>query len=416
MASTEPALTHDSPEPDSSPLQAFAASLTTGMGMVSARFVEDMLVGIQRSRSLKLTDISRSLDEDIEHHATHKRLSRNLARADLTAQISERLLQQAVDCIGHDSRLAIHYYDIHKKYARKMQYLLPDQGAGSGPHAHGGEYTVCEIIAADPGANVYVPLTGSVWSRNAPDFVSDGTMVMCTIDAARRILADRGVFYFHQRVPSAVSIEDILQMEDLRFVAMPDSRTVLNYRNTRQSIEDIMAAAPTPYGKTLFKLVNQMEMTCILAFGASPVRPTVGPSRPLSLVTLSSRLIGDDWQEAESQSLVPLLTSEVGPGNRQELTELIENNSSILDFVTVRGRHEASFDMDFRVQTYQRLQLLMTLLRAVMYFESVVERQVPIEITSNSFSPHEGEHTRDFLLPEAVRSAESLTNAPEADV
>ena len=48
------------------------------LGRVGYKFVRDMLVGMQRTRSVNLTDIAKSLNEDIRLHATHKRLSRNL--------------------------------------------------------------------------------------------------------------------------------------------------------------------------------------------------------------------------------------------------------------------------------------------------------------------------------------------------
>ena len=45
--------------------------------------MKDMLVGIHQSRSVNLTEVARSLKEEIELHASHKRLSRNLARSEL---------------------------------------------------------------------------------------------------------------------------------------------------------------------------------------------------------------------------------------------------------------------------------------------------------------------------------------------
>ena len=48
------------------------------MGKVSARFIEETIFGLSARGSVRLTEIARSLEEDVELHATHKRLSRNL--------------------------------------------------------------------------------------------------------------------------------------------------------------------------------------------------------------------------------------------------------------------------------------------------------------------------------------------------
>ncbi len=57
----------------------FSGELCTNMGKVSSRLVEEVIFGLSASGSVRLTEIGRSLEEDIPLHATHKRLSRNLA-------------------------------------------------------------------------------------------------------------------------------------------------------------------------------------------------------------------------------------------------------------------------------------------------------------------------------------------------
>ena len=61
--------------------------LGSDLGRVGYKFVRDMLVGIQRTRSVNLTDIAKSLNESIRLHATHKRLSRNLDNPALAAAV-----------------------------------------------------------------------------------------------------------------------------------------------------------------------------------------------------------------------------------------------------------------------------------------------------------------------------------------
>ena len=62
---------------------------------------------LTHTQSLYLTDIARSLGEDIALHATHKRLSRNLARKDLIGFISNALLQRAARDVTQDMMLVV---------------------------------------------------------------------------------------------------------------------------------------------------------------------------------------------------------------------------------------------------------------------------------------------------------------------
>ena len=95
------------------------------LGKVGIKFIRSMLLGIGRSRSINLTDISQALDEKISLHATHKRLCRNLEDLELSANLADRLLRLGAEKVGPDTRLIIHLYELNKKYARKMEYLSP---------------------------------------------------------------------------------------------------------------------------------------------------------------------------------------------------------------------------------------------------------------------------------------------------
>ena len=53
----------------------FSGELSASLGKVSTRFVEEMVYGISSCGSVRLTEVSRALEEDISQHATHKRLS-----------------------------------------------------------------------------------------------------------------------------------------------------------------------------------------------------------------------------------------------------------------------------------------------------------------------------------------------------
>ena len=66
----------------------FSGELSTGLGKVVSRSVEEMIFGVSASGSVVLTRIARSLEEPISLHDTHKRLSRNLGNRAIRGRIS----------------------------------------------------------------------------------------------------------------------------------------------------------------------------------------------------------------------------------------------------------------------------------------------------------------------------------------
>ncbi len=119
--------------------------LCTSMGKAPSRFVEESIFGLSASGSVRLTEIARSLEEDIPLHATHKRLSRNLADKVLAPNIEEKVLQLGAQRITEKTLLIVDPTDLQKKYAKKMQYLACVRDASEKTIGKG--YWMCDGLA-----------------------------------------------------------------------------------------------------------------------------------------------------------------------------------------------------------------------------------------------------------------------------
>ncbi|MEL7187701.1 MAG: hypothetical protein AAFN50_14900, partial [Pseudomonadota bacterium] len=97
--------------------QVCSKNLGSDLGRVRSKFVRDMLVGIQRSRSVNLTKIAKGLQEEIRLHATHKRLSRNLDDTELAEELADRLLMLGAAKVRRDTRLIVHMSSLNRKYS-----------------------------------------------------------------------------------------------------------------------------------------------------------------------------------------------------------------------------------------------------------------------------------------------------------
>jgi hypothetical protein len=79
-----------------------------------------MLDVIQAGKEIRLSNIARSLQENIELIQTVDRLSRNLSKEDFSDHINEEVIRLADDKITDDMAISIDLGDIMKHYTKAM--------------------------------------------------------------------------------------------------------------------------------------------------------------------------------------------------------------------------------------------------------------------------------------------------------
>jgi hypothetical protein len=97
----------------------------------------------------------------------------------------------------------------------------------------------------------------------------------------------------------------------------------------------------------------------------------------------------------------PLLTTKTNLRSRKALMGLVESFLSMQDIISMHKAVRDSYNPeDFRVLTFNRLQLLLTLLESVIYFDASTKGD---ELTVDEIftqSPHKGQMRRTYLLPD----------------
>ena len=85
--------------------------------------IKEILYGIQATKDVKFSNISRSLREEIALIKTEDQLSRNLDDIDFTRRINEELCRLGDGKVLEEMVIAIDVEDVQKLYAKKMEYL-----------------------------------------------------------------------------------------------------------------------------------------------------------------------------------------------------------------------------------------------------------------------------------------------------
>lgn len=371
-------------------VRAFSAQLNKGLGQAPARFVQEMIVGIHLAQSLHLTDIARSLREDVNVHATHKRLSRNLGKKELIDFMSTALLNHAASKVTQDMTMVVHL-------------------------SFDDSYSLCDISAIDPvSPDRYIPLLSRLWSRHAPDYQNDATEILTAVNQVNSATRGGGVFYCNQATLYPDLFWVLANAPNLRTVQFVDDRQrVFIVDGQPRRVSELLASVELPYGKLMFKMVDaahakwigagssvnnnvddKIEMSMFVHFGVSTVQLPDSDKQGELVIQGNSSNFDTDVRG------LSYLTTGVTVDTRDQIWTLLQNEFLATDTEKVVINHKSRFNpSDVRVLTYDRLRVLNVLLQAVMYYEAYIEQDFAIQDHIVTSEPHPGSHYRDFLLP-----------------
>ncbi|MDE0037385.1 MAG: hypothetical protein OXU77_07465 [Gammaproteobacteria bacterium] len=402
-------------------VHAIGATLSAGLGKVGRRFVDDMLLGMLISGSVRLTEIARALAESIPTHATHKRLSRNLGNARVGDVVAGNLLAEGAGVVRDDALLVIDLFEVVKPYAEKMEYVnspLPDgkfsDGARPKDRANRG-YHVCEIfgwdvhggplqryqdlarqMGSEPDPNhaisawdnqVVTPLAQTLFSPNAPAFKSESDEILDLVQRVDTACQRRCLFAVDtvgllqpKRSLLRHSVELLAKQRGLpellaaatncRFAARVPGDYALLHGRLETTARELGESCETPYGVTLYKHQSDVDIGLFVHFGALPVRLPACPAKPLWLV-VAKGMAGEPRPAATDLDPFVILTTEPMPRNRKVIGDLVWSFLSYWDAIQTNQAIKGQFDFDdVRVLTYDRLRNLGILVLAASFVES----------------------------------------------
>ena len=366
------------------------------IGRVGYKFLVDMLDGIHQTRSVNLTTIARGLNEKIRLHATHKRLSRNLDDEDILNVLSNALLHKGAAAVQADTKLIITMHDLNKKYASKIEYL-----SELGKEEQSG-FRVCEVLAVNHESESYFPLYESIWSDQIPGFVDDATEVIKVIDKVFEATNNKGMLVLDDLTLSSNVITEVILQSRFNFISMANHfAPEVEFEEEIYSASSLADKLETSFGKMMFKYVPGdpidsigKDVDLFVHAGAFSVK-LVKTDEILSLITLKTR------NRFVGEVSVPILTTAKNLKSRKKLMGLVDSYLSKNDVLLQHRYYRERFDLSgFRVLKFSRLNLLITLVQAVMFYEissgSYIMKKTPLF----SKEPHEGNMNRTYYKPD----------------
>jgi hypothetical protein len=337
----------------------FSGELSKGLPKTAARFVQEMVYGIQASQSVVLTKVGRTLEEPVSIKKVEERLSRQLLRKGLGTKIQKKLLAMGAALVGKDTLLILDPSDIRKKYAKKMQYLATVHDGSE--HELGNGYWTCNVVAAEVGDSKIVPLVGRLYSADAPEFVSENHEILTVMDMVAVAVKKRGIWVIDRGGDRKNLIHPILQ-RGYRFLIRLIGNRDLIWSNKAMPVEEIVKDTPLPYAETVVKMDDGKEKVYHLEFGYRNVQ---FPGRKETLGLVVVRGFGVEP--------MMLLTTEPLRRSRKVLWRLVRAYLRRWAIEETLRYVKQSYELeDVRVLNYRSLQNIMPLVCAAAYFAAVL--------------------------------------------
>jgi hypothetical protein len=335
----------------------FSGELSRGFPKVLSRFVAEMIYGIQARQSVRLTEVSRALAEPIPIKKTVERLSRQLRNPRLAKWLTNRLLMRAAGRVRDMTLLILDLSDVHKKYAQRMEHLATVWD-GSEKTKNRGYWTL-NIVGAETGSAQILPLYGRLFSHTAPDFQSENIELREAIGKVSAKTQKRGIWVIDRGGDRGYLYRYLLH-EGLRFIIRVRSdRTVLTDRE--ESVLEAAQDCPMLFHEYIAREDGDGEKPRRLEVGYRRVRLPDHPDE-LGLVVV----------KGFGREPMMLLTNLRLKRSRKCIWHIVEAYLTRWRIEeTIRFMKQSYQLEDIRVLKYIRLQNMMAILMAVLYFTAL---------------------------------------------
>jgi hypothetical protein len=342
-------------------LSKFSGIIAKGLSKPKQRLIREMIYGIQAAKDVKLSNITRALNESIALIKTEDRLSRNLDDEEFTDEINKEICRLGSAKVGEDMVIAIDPGDIRKKYAAKMECLCTIYDGSE--HTLGAGYWLAKAVAADVEHKKVIPLYLEAYSPEARGFTSENHQLFKLVDTVSARIGNKGIYAIDRGGDRGKLYDKFLEKgKEKRFVIRLEKSRDLIHKGQRKNCYLLATLLPCPYQTVIIKYEEGKEEKTTVFYNAIPVR-LPGRDSPLFLVVV----------KGFGKEPMMLLTS--CPVN----LKVKEAVWRIVEIYLTRWKCEESFRYikqcynleDIRVRHYTSIRNLVVLILAVSYFAAV---------------------------------------------
>ena len=269
----------------------FSKKLSEGVNKSTSKFIMDMEFGLAKSGSCLISEIARSLDEDIKLNYTIERLCNNLSNLyqDEADIIWNNYLKEVKKNIDYNNSIILFDdSDINKEYSKKLEDLDRVVDASSPDKKIVNGYHVCEATILTKNEKQPISIYSQIYSCKSSNFESKNKYTMESIKAAEELVGDNFIGVFDRGYDDN-KIFKYMSDKNHKFVVRLDERRTLLFKGQKRCVEEI---AESRKGKISYKALfdneeyelslsytkailpsNKREYTLVIVYGLSESTP-----------------------------------------------------------------------------------------------------------------------------------------------
>ena len=211
----------------------FSEKIAKKLSKSEKKFIQDIEYGIAASGSCLISDISRSLNEDIKLKNTIERLCDNLNSFDDTETLYNNYIEEIGDIYGKEPVVLFDDSDISKVYGKKFEDLDDVIDASSQNKKVTKGYHVCEATILTEKEKQLISVYSQIYSCKSKDFKSMNDYTFKSIEAAKKVLNRKFIGVFDRGYDDNKIID---YMDDNYFVIRMNDRRVFLFKGKKKNV------------------------------------------------------------------------------------------------------------------------------------------------------------------------------------
>ena len=270
----------------------FSKKVSEGVNKATTKFVMDMQYGLAKGGSCLISNIARSLDENIKLNYTIDRLCDNLSNMyqeekeiiwnNYLNEVSKNVDKENAIVLFDDS-------DINKEYSKKLEDLDRVIDGSSQDKKIVNGYHVCEATVLSMNNKQPMSIYSKIYSCKSKNFVSKNTYTLESIKAAENMIGEKFIGVFDRGYDDN-KIFKYMSNNKHEFVVRLDDERILLFKGKKRSVGEL---AKTRKGKISYKALfddseeyelmlsytkatlpaNKEEYTLVIVYGLSEKSP-----------------------------------------------------------------------------------------------------------------------------------------------
>lgn len=245
----------------------FSKKLSKGLNNPTTKFVMDMQYGLSKGGSCLVSNIARSLDENIKLNYTIERLCDNLSN--LYEEEKEMLWNNYLNEVKKniDNENAVVLFDdsdINKEYSKKLEDLDRVIDGSSQDKKIVNGYHVCEATVLTKRQKQPISIYSKIYSCKSKGFISKNTYTLESIKAAKNLIGNDFIGIFDRGYDDNKIFKYMSDNKHKFVVRLDDARTLI-FKGKRRSVDQV---AQSRKGKISMKALfdNNEEYELMLSY------------------------------------------------------------------------------------------------------------------------------------------------------